>query len=63
MYGNLLTKVKNSLSIHETTFWVCTLKMLKALDFPVFFEKMAWNFGNPILQDRNWDFTLFFNSF
>lgn len=36
--------------------------MLKALDFPMFFEKMAWNFDTPILQDRSWDFTLFFNA-
>lgn len=44
--------------------WNCIfylhIKMLKTIDFSRFPEKRAWNFGNPILQNRNPDSTLFF---
>lgn len=64
MYGNLLTKVNSGYLVYmELHFLICTQKTLKNLDFPMFFEKKAWNFDTPILQDRNWDFTLFFNAF
>lgn len=64
MYGNLLIKVNSSYLVYmELHFLICTLKISKTIDFPMFSEKMTWNFGNPILQDRNCVFTLFFNGF